>query len=105
MDFRQLIEETLEVNSKFKTKLGKQARMLDMVEEFGELAHAMLMVDKEKASGDPEKLRTSKDIADAIADILYDLILLAKDYDIELDDIYPKMLKEMEDRFVKKDLI
>lgn len=105
MDFSELIRETLIISDKFKTKLNKQNRMLDLVEETGELAHAMLMVDGGKTSGDPGKQRTKADIADALADILYDLVILAKEYDIELDDIYPKMLEEMKNRFEKKDLI
>lgn len=104
MDFKKLVDDTLLLSDKFKTKLGKQGRMIDLMEEVGELANAMLMVDGRKTSGNPAKQRTKEDIADALADILYDLILLSKHYDIKLDEVYPRMLEEMNNRFEKKDL-
>jgi len=105
MDFKKLIIDTLSINSKFKNRLGKQGRMLDLVEEVGELANAMLMVDGNKTSGDPAKQRTKEDISDAIADILYDLIILSDHYDVDLDVEYTEMLTRMKQRFENSDLI
>ena len=104
MDFKKLIKDTIVVKNKFKTSLGKQGRMLDLMEEVGELANAMLMVDGGKTSGNPAKQRTMADIADALADCLYDLIILADDYNIDLDKEYSGMLQKMKNRFRSGDL-
>jgi NTP pyrophosphatase (non-canonical NTP hydrolase) len=104
MDFKRLIKDTVIVKNKFKTSLGKQGRMLDLMEEVGELANAMLMVDGGKTSGNPDKQKTKTDIADALADCLYDLIILADDYDINLDKEYSGMLDRMKARFKSGDL-
>jgi len=104
MDFKRLIKDTVVVKNKFKTSLGKQGRMLDLMEEVGELANAMLMVDGDKTSGNPTKQRTKADIADALADCMYDLIILADYYDVDLDKEYSEMIQRMKDRFKSGDL-
>lgn len=104
MDFKKLIGDTIVIKNKFMTDLGKQGRMIDLMEEVGELANAMLMVDGGKTSGNPSKQRTKADVADALADCLYDLILLADHYGIDLDKKYPEMLVEMNARFADGDL-
>lgn len=105
MDFAELVNETLEINNKFENKLGKQGRMLDLVEEVGELANAMLMVDGNKQSGNPDRQRTKEDIADALADIFFDIIILAKHYEVDLGNEYKTMLARMRVRFTDKDLV
>ncbi len=52
-------------------------------------------------TNDPLKQRTEKDVADALADILYDLILLARDYDMDLEKEYVEMLVSLEKRIKK----
>lgn len=104
MDFAKLVKDTIVVKNKFKTSLGKQGQMLDLMEEVGELANAMLMVDGGKTSGNPDKQRTKEDVADALADCMYDLIVLADHYDIDLDKEYTSMIKKMHDRFKSGDL-
>lgn len=104
MDFTKLVKETILIKNRFKTDLGKQGRMLDLVEEVGELANAMLMVDGNKTSGNPDKQRTKADIADALADCLYDLIILADHYDVDLESEYSEMLERMRERFKSGDL-
>jgi len=103
-DFRELVKQTLQIRDCFKTKLGKQGRMLDLVEEVGELASAMLYVDGGKTSGNPNKIKTREDIADGLADILYDLIILADHYKVDLPKEYSAMLKQLEKRFGDGDL-
>ena len=101
MDFGKLIKDTSELNKKFTKKFDKRDRMLDLVEEVGELAQAMMIVDRRKFTNDPQKKRTKADIADALGDVLYDLILLAEDYEIDLEQEYSEMLDRLKDR-VKK---
>lgn len=101
MDFDQLIEKTKKIDRMFKKRLDKRDRMLDMVEEVGELAQAMLVMEKRKITNDPAKRRTKKRLADALADVLYDLILISEDYQVDLGAEYRKMLVELEKRIKK----
>lgn len=101
MDFERLVEETKKLDKLFKTRFDKRDRALDLVEEVGELVQAMQIVEKRKLTNDPRKLKTQKDIVDALADILYDLILLAEEYEVDLVSEYIKMLRQLEKR-VKK---
>lgn len=96
MDLKQLIEETLKVRDGFSNHLGRKNRFIDLVEEVGELANAMLLNDGVK----PNKYKTEskEEIADAMADILYNLVLLADHYDIDLEEEYAKMLKHLKKR-------
>ncbi len=101
MDFKQVIEQTERIGRAFEKrsrKFTKQERMLDLVEEVGELAQAMLIVDKRKLTEDPKKRKTRADIADALGDIMFDLILLAKDYEIDLASEYTNTLNHLSER-------
>lgn len=71
------------------------------MEEVGELAHAVLRAEgrKQIAASHPRiKEGRDKDIADALSDILFDLIVLAEDYGIDLTEEYAQMLKKLEAR-------
>jgi len=105
IDFEELVKETLVIKNRFKTRLGKQGRMLDLMEEVGELASAMLYVDGGKTSGNPDRIKTRKDIADGLADVLYSLILLADHYKIDLPKEYSEMLQRCKWRFEKGELV
>ena len=72
--------------------------MLDLMEEVGELAQAILIVEKKKLTSDPAKQKTKADIANALGDIMFDLVLLADDYKLDLFTEYAKVLKELHDR-------
>lgn len=98
MDFQNLIAKTKKVNEQFSADYKPKDRMLDLVEEVGELAQAMLIVSQTKKTNDPAKQRNLSDIADALADILYDLIILADDYKIDLDHEYADMLDRLQTR-------
>jgi NTP pyrophosphatase (non-canonical NTP hydrolase) len=101
MDFQRLIEETKKIRKRFQkesSNFDKRDRVLDLVEEVGELANAVLIVEKRKKKN---ITRSKSDIADAISDILFDLIILAEDYQIDLLADYERMLKALKTRIDK----
>ncbi len=57
-----------------------------------------MFVEKRKQSSNPAKQKQVEHIANALGDILYDVMLLAEEYDLVLDDEYQKVLKELEER-------
>lgn len=101
MDFEELIRKTEKVDKLFKQRFDKRDRALDLVEEVGELVQAMQVLDKRKLTNDPKKQRAKADVADALADILYDLILLAEEFEIDLGSEYKKMLSSLQKRVEK----
>ena len=99
--FQSLVDQTKKIAAQFPHHYTKQNRMLDTVEEVGELAQAILMVEKIKTSNDPAKQRTVDDIADALCDVLYNLILLSRDYNIDYATEYQSMLTRLQSRLDK----
>jgi NTP pyrophosphatase (non-canonical NTP hydrolase) len=98
MDLKQIQEKTVTISKRFPNGYSKENRLVDLVEEVGELAQAMLIVDKLKTTNDPTKQKTVHDIADALADVLYNLLLLADDYGVDLDQEYQDMIWRLEKR-------
>lgn len=101
MDTNDLINQTKELNqvfSKRSRKLTIDERMLDLMEEVGELAQAILIVEKKKLTSDPAKQRTKADIANALGDILFDLVLVADEYQLDVFAEYDKVLEELRQR-------
>lgn len=104
MDFEEVMKKTIELNSKFKTEFDDHGRALSLVSEVGELADAILEYDggKEKGTRNPKGL---DEIADAMADIQYNLIILAQHYKIDLPKKYKEVLDEVEKRFAKGEFV
>jgi NTP pyrophosphatase (non-canonical NTP hydrolase) len=102
VDFKEARDRTLEVVSRIEELTGKkwgpEARFIDLVEEVGELANAILVKENIKT-----RKKRSSDLADSIADVLYNLILLAHLYGFELDKIYEEMLDELKKRVENKE--
>lgn len=96
--FDELIKRTRELTRRFGKQLDKRDRLLDLVEEVGELAQAVLIVEKRKTMKDPAKQRAVEDVADAICDSLFDLIMLAEEYGLDLGKEYGEMLDRLEKR-------
>lgn len=96
--FNALIDKTRELNAKFPHQMNKQDRIIDLMEEVGELAQAMLIVDKRKKTNNPGKQKTKADIADALCDVLYDLVMLSQSYEINLPNEYEAMLHRLKTR-------
>jgi len=93
---KELSEKTIAIARKFPRKWSIPIRFVDMVEEVGELANALLGKWGEKP---PATIRA--EVEDSLCDILYDLILLSHEYDIDLRKSYLKMLSELEARLEK----
>lgn len=59
------------------------------------MANAILIEEKKK----PKRgLHPGNSVADALCDLLFDLLLLADLYGIDLEKEYPDMLKRLEER-------
>ncbi|MDO8627164.1 MAG: MazG-like family protein [Candidatus Diapherotrites archaeon] len=97
---KELIEKTKELQKQFREKSkgnwkdwGNEAVMIDLVEEVGELANAVLV--KENYKRDKRK---KADLEDSLADVLFDVILLSANYGIDLEKEYKAMLARLEAR-------
>lgn len=104
MDLADVIKRTLEINGKFKTEFSAHGRALSLVSEVGELAEAILEYDggKEKGTRNP---KGKEEIADALADLLYNVIVLASHYDVDLEKEYVGVLEKVEKRFEEGEFI
>ena len=95
-------KRTLEVLEKLEKTTGRpfsrQERFIDLVEEVGELANAMLA-----ERGAKHEKRKKADIDDSLCDILFNLIVLADNYGIDLKEAYHRMLDELEERIRNRD--
>jgi len=97
----KLLQETRTVRQAFAEQGGdysKKDRVLDLVEEVGELAQAVLVVEKVKITNDPTKQKTKADIADSLGDCLYAIWCLADDYEIDLPTTYQDILFQLKRR-------
>ena len=98
MNLKQLTEKTVKLTKKFPQKWNKNTRFIDLVEEIGEIANAILVKEEQK----PKKtLHKGNSLPDALADTLYDLIMLAHQHGIDLEKEYLEMLKKLEKRIEK----
>lgn len=90
---KELTDKTRAVARKFSKQWSTPIRFIDMVEEVGELANALMGQWQEKPHN-----RIKATVEDSLCDILYDIILLAHDFNIDLEKSYLKMLKELDKR-------
>ena len=95
---KKIIKKTLNVSKKFPKEMGKEARFVDLVEEVGELANAILITEGHKS-----RKCARAEVADSLADILYNLIVLADLYGVDLENETEVMLKRLEKRIKKKE--
>lgn len=98
MDFYELIEKTRKVNSGFAIQYEKNELFLDLVEETGELAQAMLISSGRKITNDPNKQKTVEDVADALCDVMYNVLMIAEAYELDLPKEYNNMLQRLQKR-------
>jgi len=95
---KDIIKKTKEIHDLFPNKYDKRSRLLDLMEELGELAQAVHIVEGFKTTNDPSKVKTVDDVADGVCDILYELILLSQDYNLDLEHEYLSMLGRLKKR-------
>ena len=101
MKFQEIIDKTLQLRDRFPNRLGKKNRFLDLVEEVGELANSILL--SEDVKPDKHKTGSQEEIEDAMADIFYNLILLADHYNINLEKAYIEMLEHVNKRIDERE--
>lgn len=94
-NFNQAIKDTKKVVDRMpkKKKWPAYARFVELVEEVGELANAI-----QTEEGYKTKKRRKSEVNNSICDILFEILLLAEIYKIDLDKEYPSVLKEIDDR-------
>ncbi|HSX08540.1 MAG TPA: hypothetical protein VLF93_00100 [Candidatus Saccharimonadales bacterium] len=68
-------------------------RFVELVEEVGELANAI-----QTEEGFKSKKRKKSDVTNSVCDILFEIMLIADHYNIDLDCEYPAVLKEIDER-------
>jgi NTP pyrophosphatase (non-canonical NTP hydrolase) len=98
MDLKKIQQKTIEINQLFPSDYDKRDLMIDLVEEVGELANAILIVDKRKFTNNPTKKKTKADIANALGDILFDLLVMAQEYGLDMEEEMVKVLEEIKTR-------
>ena len=98
MKLDDLISETMRVYQMFPNKYDERDSYMDLVEEVGELSQAMQISSGRKHTNDPKKQRNQEDVEDAICDVLFQLIRLADQLGVDLEEEYPKVLKHIEKR-------
>lgn len=69
------------------------ARMVELMEEVGELANAI-----QTTEGYKTKNRQKSEIVDSVCDVLFELLNIAAYYKVDLDKEYPKVLKYIDNR-------
>lgn len=99
--FRDLIEETMNLDRQFPIRYSTQDHFMDMVEEVGELSQAMQISSGRKVTAVVQKQRTQEDVVDGLCDVLFELIRLAEKLGVKLDQEYPKVLQQIKERVEK----
>src|SRR5580704_15427269 len=87
-------KETKIIAEKIKNKGWTiHTRFVELVEEVGELANAI-----QTEEGFKSKKRKKSDVTNSVCDILFEVLLIADHYKIDLDKEYPEVLKEIDER-------
>lgn len=88
--FEEITKEVLIAGQKFPNKWDLKTHYIDLVEEVGELGNAILIETKSKSSK-----RQRAELKDSFADILFELIMLADEAGINLEERITTMLQEL----------
>lgn len=91
--FQQIIAETREAGKRFPNQWDLKTHYIDLVEEVGELGNAVLV-----ESGNKSEKRRRAELKDSFADVLFELILMADEANIDLEEVLTTMLKELKVR-------
>ncbi|EKD23524.1 MAG: hypothetical protein ACD_81C00224G0001 [uncultured bacterium] len=101
MDLQKLSEEALRIknlyseyeNKKFGRKWGKEELFIGLVSDIGDLSRLVLAKEGVMQINDLEEK-----IGHEISDCLWGIIVLAKEYDIDIEKVFLKNMKELEQR-------
>jgi NTP pyrophosphatase (non-canonical NTP hydrolase) len=96
---KDLQEVTGKLHQKFPVQWDRKTTFIDLIEEVGELANAVLIA--EKAKPKRRAWQGEEGLADSLCDILDALFILANKYEIDLEKEYTAMLKRLEKRIEK----
>jgi NTP pyrophosphatase (non-canonical NTP hydrolase) len=102
MDLNEAVRRTEEVAEAIERKRGKRwdakTRLIDLMEEAGELANAVLV-----EQGNKPLRRKKSDLVDSVCDVLFAVFMMANVYDIDLEKEYLKVLDHIKERDRKGD--
>lgn len=98
---KKIIEKTRQISKQFPQKYDTRDHFIDLVEEVGELAQALMISTGRKRTNDPAKQRDIEDVKDALCDVLFELIRLSDDLGIDLEAEYVKTLEQIQERIDK----
>ena len=90
---KKLLAEFERVRTK---KWTPEAMLTDLTEEVGELANAILVKE-----GFKNEKRAKADLVDSICDILFDVFMIAEEYNIDVEKEYLKVLEQLQARIKK----
>ena len=96
--FLQLITEAVEAGKCFPNQWDLKTHYVDLVEEVGELGNAVLV-----KTGSKSVKRQRADLKDSFADVLFELILMANEADVDLEAVLTQMLRELKVRQENKE--
>jgi len=108
MEFKEAIELAHSIIERFekleRKKWGVEGAMMELSKQVGELSKLVMMHEKyyfeDRDKLDKQYEVNKEKIADELADILYAIIRIAKEYDIDLEGAHIKARKQ-EDEFLK----
>lgn len=96
--FSDLKQRALNLAKQFPNQWDAKTHFVDLVEEVGELGNAILV-----DGGDKSEKRRRADLKDSFADILFELILMADECDVDLEKELSQMLDSLEKRLAQEE--
>lgn len=94
MTLNELKKETKKIADKFHNENWTiHTRLVELVEEVGELANAI-----QTEEGFKSKKRKKSDVTNSVCDVLFEVLLIADYYNIDLDKEYKDVLVEIDTR-------
>ncbi len=87
---QQILQDSEKIDSQFDTRWNVGTRLVNLMEEVGELSHDVLVTEGLKK----DKLH-AKDMGANISNLLYELALISKHYSIDLDKSWDEFVKVM----------
>lgn len=88
--FKKAVEQSKNIDSQFKSRWSIETRIVNLTEEVGELAHDVLVTEKKKS----DKMM-GPSIGIGLANLLYEIFLIAGHYKVDLDNDWQKFLDAM----------